>query len=340
MATQVATSVSKVRVMKAVVQDSYGGPNRLRMEEVATPALAADQVLVRVHASSVNMGDRLVMRGVPYIMRVAGGSLGFGFRGPKPAVRGFDVAGTVEAVGERVTRLRPGDEVYGEWPGSFAEVLLAPETALDRKPANLTFAQAGTMPIAGITALQGVRDHADAAPGRQILVNGASGGVGHFAVQIAKALGAEVTGVASGKNAEMVRTLGADHVIDYAAEDFTEGRHRYDAILDLVGNHAPARCRQALTPTGTLILSYVGSNQWVGPMGRILAAVLTSPFSSQKTRSFNAHTNPDDLAVLRELAEAGKLTPYMDRTFSLAEAADAMRYAESGQHRGKVAITI
>ena len=249
------------------------------------------------------------------------------------------MAGTVEAVGERVTRLRPGDEVYGEWPGSFAEVLLAPETALDGKPANLTFAQAGTMPIAGITALQGVRDHADAAPGRQILVNGASGGVGHFAVQIAKALGAEVTGVASGKNAEMVRTLGADHVIDYAAEDFTEGRHRYDAILDLVGNHAPAQCRQALTPTGTLDPFLCWQQPWVGPMGRILAAALRHRSAARRPDVQRPHQSRRP-RVLRELAEAGKLTPYMDRTFSLAEAADAMRYLESGQHRGKVAITI
>ena len=326
--------------MQAVVQDVYGGPDRLRLSEVEAPTLAADSVLVRVHASSVNMADRLSMRGMPYIMRVVGGSLGFGFRGPQPAVRGMDVAGTVEAVGDGVSRLRVGDEVYGESARSFAELLRAPEGVLGLKPANLTFEQAAAMPVAAITALKGIRDHARAAPGRQILVNGASGGVGHFAVQIAKALGAEVTGVASTRNASMVRSLGADHVIDYAAADFTDGGPRYDVILDLVGNHAPARICRALRPNGILVLSYVGPNRWVGPLARILGATLTSRFRDRKTVAFTASTNAEDLGVLKALAEAGQLAPAIDRTFPLSGATDAISYLESGQHRGKVVISI
>jgi NADPH:quinone reductase-like Zn-dependent oxidoreductase len=329
-----------VSTMQAVVQGMYGGPDRLRLSEVGAPTLAADSVLVRVHASSVNMADRLSMRGMPYIMRGVGGGLGFGLRGPKPAVRGMDVAGTVEAVGHGVSRLRVGDEVYGESAGSFAELLCAPERVLGLKPSNLTFEQAAAMPMAAITALQGIRDHARAAPGRHILVNGASGGVGHFAVQIAKALGAEVTGVASTRNAAMVRSLGADHVIDYTVADCTEGEPRYDAILDLVGNHAPARLRRALRPNGILVLSYVGPNRWVGPLARILGAGLTSRVRDKKTVSFTAATNPEDLGVLRALAETGQLAPVIDRTFPLSEAPDAMRYLESGRHRGKVVISI
>lgn len=326
--------------MQAMVQGVYGGPDRLRLSEVEAPTLAADSVLVRVHASSVNMADRLSMRGMPYIMRVVGGSLGFGLRGPKPTVRGIDVAGTVEAVGDGVSRLRVGDEVYGESAGSFAELLRAPERVLGLKPSNLTFEQAAAMPVAAITALQGIRDHARAAPGRHILINGASGGVGHFAVQIARALGAEVTGVASTRNAAMVRSLGADHVIDYTVADFTDGGPRYDAILDLVGNHAPARMHRALRQNGILVLSYVSPNRWVGPMARILSAKVMSRFRDKKTVSFTATTNPDDLAVLKALAEAGQLTPVIDRTFPLSEAADAIGYLESRRHRGKVVISI
>jgi NADPH:quinone reductase-like Zn-dependent oxidoreductase len=339
MASRDAIRVRSASTMQAVVQSAYGGPDRLRLSEVEAPTLAADSVLVRVHASSVNMADRLSMRGMPYIMRVVGGSLGFGLRGPKPAVRGMDVAGTVEAVGDGVSRLRVGDEVYGESAGSFAELLRAPERVLGLKPSNLTFEQAAAMPLAAITALQGIRDHARAAPGRHILVNGASGGVGHFAVQIAKALGAEVTGVASTRNAALVRSLGADHVIDYTVADFTDGGPRYDAILDLVGNHAPARIRRALRPNGILVLSYVGPNRWVGPLARILGATLTSRFQDKKTVSFTASTNPEDLAVLKALAEVGQLAPVIDRTFPLSEAADAIGYLESGRHRGKVVIS-
>ena len=340
MAPRDAIRVTSASTMQAVVQGAYGGPDRLRLSEVAAPTLAADSVLVRVHASSVNMADRLSMRGMPYIMRVVGGSLGFGMRGPKSAVRGMDVAGTVEAVGDGVSRLRVGDEVYGESAGSFAELLVAPERVLGLKPSNLSFEQAAAMPMAAITALQGIRDHARAAPGRHILVNGASGGVGHLAVQIAKALGAEVTGVASTRNAALVRSLGADHVIDYTVADFTDGGPRYDAILDLVGNHAPSRIRRALRPNGTLVLSYVGPNRWVGPLARILGATLTSRFRDDKTVSFTAATNPEDLAALKSLAEAGQLAPVIDRTFALSEAADAIGYLESGRHRGKVVISI
>lgn len=339
-ATPVADRVRSARTMRAVVQGVYGGPDRLRLSEVEAPALAADSVLVRMHASSVNMADRLIMRGMPYIMRVVGGSLGFGVRGPKPAVRGTDVAGTVEAVGDGVSRLRVGDEVYGESAGSFAELLRAPERVLGLKPSNLTFEQAAAMPVAAITALQGIRDHARAAPGRHVLVNGASGGVGHFAVQIAKALGAEVTGVASTRNVAMVRSLGADHVIDYSVADFTDAGPRYDAILDLVGNLAPARIRRALRPNGVLVLSYVGPNRWVGPLARIMSAKLTSRFQDEKVVAFTAITNSEDLAALKALAEAGQLAPVIDRTFALSEATEAISYLESGRHRGKVVISI
>jgi NADPH:quinone reductase-like Zn-dependent oxidoreductase len=340
MTTQIATGALGASTMKAIVQRAYGGPEQLRLQEVAAPALEADGVLVRVHAASVNMADRLIMRGTPYVMRVAGGGLGFGLRGPRPAVRGIDFAGTVAAVGADVTRLRVGDEVYGEAPGSFGEILSVRETALGLKPASFTFEQAAAMPVAGITALQGMRDHAGAAPGRHVLVNGAAGGVGHFAIQIARALGAEVTGVAGRRHGDMVRSLGADHVIDYATEDFTDGSRQYDAILDLVGNHSPARCRQALTPTGTLVLSYVGANRWVGPLGRIVTALLTSRFQSRSTVSFTAETNPEDLAVLSQLGETGLVTPLIDRVFGLGEAAEAIGYLEAGRHRGKVVITI
>jgi NADPH:quinone reductase-like Zn-dependent oxidoreductase len=339
-ATPVADRVRSARTMRAVVQGVYGGPDRLRLSEVEAPALAADSVLVRMHASSVNMADRLIMRGMPYIMRVVGGSLGFGVRGPKPAVRGTDVAGTVEAVGDGVSRLRVGDEVYGESAGSFAELLRAPEGVLGLKPSNLTFEEAAAMPVAAITALQGIRDHARAAPGRHVLVNGASGGVGHFAVQIAKALGAEVTGVASTRNVAMVRSLGADHVIDYSVADFTDAGPRYDAILDLVGNLAPARIRRALRPNGVLVLSYVGPNRWVGPLARIMSAKLTSRFQDEKVVAFTAITNSEDLAALKALAEAGQLAPVIDRTFALSEATEAISYLESGRHRGKVVISI
>ena len=339
-ATPVADRVRSARTMRAVVQGFYGGPDRLRLSEVEAPALAADSVLVRMHASSVNMADRLIMRGMPYIMRVVGGSLGFGVRGPKPAVRGTDVAGTVEAVGDGVSRLRVGDEVYGESAGSFAELLRAPERVLGLKPSNLTFEEAAAMPVAAITALQGIRDHARTAPGRHVLVNGASGGVGHFAVQIAKALGAEVTGVASTRNVAMVRSLGADHVIDYSVADFTDAGPRYDAILDLVGNLAPARIRRALRPNGVLVLSYVGPNRWVGPLARIMSAKLTSRFQDEKVVAFTAITNSEDLAALKALAEAGQLAPVIDRTFALSEATEAISYLESGRHRGKVVISI
>jgi NADPH:quinone reductase-like Zn-dependent oxidoreductase len=299
-----------------------------------------DEVLVHVHAASVNTADWRVMRGLPYIMRGIGSGLGFGMRKPKHTVLGRDMAGQVEAVGKDVTQLQPGDEVYGEIPGAFAEYLSASESALAPKPADLTFEQAAAMPIAAVTALQGLRDHGRIQPGQMVLINGASGGVGTFAVQIAKAFGGKVTGVCSTGNVEMVRSIGADQVVDYTQEDFTQRGERYDLFLDLVGNHSFSDCRRALTPRGRLILSYGGSGRWIGPIGQILGARAVSPFVSQTMLNFTARTTKEDLVALKELAEDGEVTPVIDRTYPLSETAEAIRYIEEGHTRGKVVITV
>src|SRR5512140_288956 len=268
--------------MKAIAQDRYGAPDALELREVDRPVVGDDDVLVRVEAASANPYDLHFMRGLPYVVRVAGSRAGFGFRGPKPRIRGRDLAGRVEAVGSKVTQLRPGDDVYGVGQGTFAGYARASERELSPKPADLTFAQAAAMPVAGVTALRAIRDHGRVQPGQTVLINGAAGGVGTFAVQIAKAFGADVTGVCSARNAEMIRSIGADHVIDYAAEDFTRGPKRYDLILDLVGNHSVSACRRALEPNGTLLLSHGGRSRWFGPLGQILSALVLSRFASQK----------------------------------------------------------
>jgi NADPH:quinone reductase-like Zn-dependent oxidoreductase len=326
--------------MKAIAQDRYGAPDVLELRELDKPIVGDDDVLVRVHAASANPYDWHFMRGLPYIVRAVGSRAGFGLRGPKRPVRGRDVAGEVEAVGKRVTHLRPGDEVYGVGHGTFAEYLRASEGDLALKPANLTFVQAAAMPVAAVTALRALRDHGQVHPGQTVLINGAAGGVGTFAVQIAKAFGADVTGVCSTRNLEMVRSIGADHVIDYTAEDFTRGPKRYDLILDLVGNHSVSACRRALEPTGMLLLSHGGRSNWIGPMGQILRALVVSRFVGQKLLAFTAHVTKEDLVVLKELAEGGKVTPVIDRTYPLSESPDAMRHLEAGHARGKVVITV
>jgi NADPH:quinone reductase-like Zn-dependent oxidoreductase len=322
--------------MQAIVQHSYGAAAALRLESIETPRINDDEVLVRVHAAAINHADWGIMTGRPYLLRLA-----FGLRRPRVEVRGRDLAGTVEAVGRDVTRFRPGDEVYGEIDsGSFAPYARAPDALLDVKPTNLTFEQAAAVPLAGVTALQGLRDIAAVKPGDSVLINGASGGVGTFAVQIAKALGAEVTGVCSTRNLDLARSLGADHVIDYTEEDFTRSGRRYDLIFDLVGNHALSACRRCLTPAGTLVLSSGRGGRVLGPIGRITRAFMLSPFVSQTMRPLLAASNPERLAALTALIEAGKLTPAIDRTYALSEVPEAMRYFEEEHARAKIVITV
>jgi NADPH:quinone reductase-like Zn-dependent oxidoreductase len=322
--------------MKAIVQDKYGPPDVLELREIATPVVNDDEVLVGVHASSANPADWHFMRGVPYIMRAQSG-LGK----PKNRVLGRDIAGHVEAVGKDVTRFRPGDEVFANVEtGGFAEYACVSEGLVAPKPANLTFEQAAAVPLAALTALQGLRDKGNVQPGQKVLIIGASGGVGTFAVQIAKALGADVTGVCSTRNLEMVRSIGADDVIDYTETDFTQSGQKYDLILQLAGTRSPSDCRRALTPKGTLVLSSGESDgRWIGPMSRMIKAFVLSPFVGQKLGAFLAKPTQEDLQFLKELVEAGKVKPVIDRTYPLSEAHDAIRYLEEGHARGKVVIT-
>jgi NADPH:quinone reductase-like Zn-dependent oxidoreductase len=333
--TRSATATS-TRTMKAIVQRAYGTPDALTLEDVEVPRIAADEVLIRVRAASVNHADWVMTCGRPLIGRLA-----FGLRRPRQAVRGRDVAGTVEAVGASVTRFAPGDEVYAEVDtGSFAEYARAAESLVSTKPANLDFERAATVPLAGRTALQGLRDGGRVQPGQRVLVNGASGGVGTFAVQIAKALGAEVTGVCSARNAALVSSLGADHVVDYEREDFTAGSGRYDVIFDLIGNHPLTALRRSLTPGGTLVLSSGTGGRVFGPMGRILRALLLSPFVGQNLRIFAPTRGAVSLDALRELIESGAVTPAVDRVYPLAETAEAVRYFVEEHARGKIVITV
>ncbi len=333
--TTQATGTS-ARTMKAIVQHAYGSADVLQLEDVALPAVGDHDVLVRVQAASVNHADWVYTSGTPLIARLA-----FGMRTPKQPVRGKDVAGRVASVGRNVTGFRPGDEVYAEVEaGSFAEYVSVPQNLLAIKPHNLTFEQAATVPLAARTALQGLRDAGKVKPGHKVLINGASGGVGTFAVQIAKALGAEVTGVCSTRNAELVASLGADYVVDYTQADFTTSAQRYDVIFDLIGNHPLGRLRQALTRTGTLVLSSGTGGRLLGPMGRILRALLLSPFVSQKLPIFSATLSTDDLDAVRQLIESGTVTPVIDRTFLLEEAPAAIRYFVEEHARGKIVITV
>ncbi|MFJ7967806.1 NAD(P)-dependent alcohol dehydrogenase [Streptomyces sp. NPDC096324] len=324
--------------MKAIAHDRYGSPDVLELREVDTPTVADHEVLVRVHAASVNARDWHLMRGDPYLARLA-----LGLSGPKTKIRGTDFAGRVEAVGKAVRRFRPGDEVFGEVDGAFAEYVCARDDVLEPKPAALSFEQAAALPLAGNTALMGLRDLGQVASGHEVLINGASGGVGTFAVQIAKAFGAEVTGVCSARNAELVRSLGADHVIDYAREDFTRNGRRYDVVFDLVGNHSLAEFRRALKPTGTLVLSGGGvfeGGSVVGPMALLVKGQVMSRFARHRLFVLTATPSKENLATLRELADSKKLTPVIDRTYPLSEAPEAIRYLEGEHARSKVVITV
>jgi NADPH:quinone reductase-like Zn-dependent oxidoreductase len=328
--------------MKAFVQSGYGSPDALRPASLTKPAPAPGEVLVRVRAAGVNPYDWHLVRGTPYIARLMGNRLGFGLRGPKHVIRGFDLAGEVEAVGDRVTGFKPGDEVFGwsERDGAFAECVSVSQEWLAPMPDNLTFEQAAAIPLAGLTALQALRDHGRVEKNQKVLVNGASGGVGLLAVQIAKSMGAHVTGVCSARNLELVRTHGADHVIDYTTEDFTRGSDRYDLIIDAAASRSLRECRRVLRTGGTHVDFAFPGGRWVGGFGRMLTGALSSLFTSQKVRNFVADGNKQDLLILRELAESGELIPVIDRTYSLDEVPDAIRYVESGHARGKVVVTV
>ena len=335
-ATQVPGGVT---TMTAIVHDKYGTEPEdvLRLSQVDRPTAGDGEVLVRVHAASVDRGTWHIIAGLPYPIRLAG----FGLRKPKYLNPGRSLAGTVEAVGNEVTGFAPGDEVYGICDGSFAEYVRVQTDKLAPKPSNLSFEQAAAVPISALTALQGVRDHGKVQPGQQVLIIGASGGVGSFAVQIAKAYGAEVTGVCSTAKVDLVWTIGADHVVDYTREDFADGEHRYDVILDIGGNASLARLRRALTPKGRLVI--VGGEtdgRWLGGSDRQIRALLLSPFVSQKLGTFVASENSSDLNVLRELIEAGEIKPAIDRTYPLSEVANAIRHLVEGLTRGKTVITV
>jgi NADPH:quinone reductase-like Zn-dependent oxidoreductase len=331
--------------MKAIAQDRYGSPDALSFRAVDTPMAADDEVLVQVHATAVNAYDWHIMRGDPYVARLMFPAA-CGFRAPKNKIRGRDFAGRVEAVGKNVTRFRPGDEVYGDLGhanGAFAEYVCVLDNLVEPKPANLTFEQAAAVPLAGNTALMGLRDVAQVQPGQRILINGASGGVGTFAVQIAKSFGAEVTGVCSTRNVDLVRSIGADHVIDYTQQDFARSGQQYDAVFDLVGNRSLADCRRALTPTGTLVLSGGGDSRGgsvVGPVGLLIRSQLLAPFVRHRLLKLTQVPSRQNLATLRELIESGDVTPVIDRTYPLSEAAEAIRYLEVQHARAKVVITV
>ena len=321
--------------MRAIVQHRYGPPSVLETSEVALPAPGRGEVLVRVGAASIHPGDYFVMSGQPYLVRLA-----FGLRRPRHGIPGMDLAGVVSAVGKDVTALRPGDDVFG-WStaGALAEYVCVPAGNLAPIPANVSVTQAATVATSAMTALQALRKIANVQPGQTVLITGASGGVGSFAVQIAKALGAEVTGVCSTRNIDMVRSLGADHVLDYAETDFTSAEQRYDVIFDNV--EAPlAAARRALTPTGILIPNSGRGGRWLGPIPRIIKARVLSMFSRQHLRPFTSIGKRQDLLTLGDMLSTGQVTPVIDRTYPLDEAAEALRYVGAGHTRGKVVVAI
>ena len=326
--------------MKAIVYHNYGSPDVLKCEELEKPTAGDDEVLIQVRAASVNPLDWHFVRGIPYFLRMMAG-----LSKPKNTRLGADVAGKVEAVGRNVTQFKPGDEVFGTSRGAFAEYVCSHENKLALKPAHLTFEQAAAVPVAAITALQGLRDKGRIQPGQKVLINGAAGGVGTFAVQIAKSLGADVTGVCSTRNVDMVRSIGANHVIDYTKEDFAQKGQRYDLILDNVGNRSLSDCRRVMVAKGILVLNGGGSlrqneGSWIGPLAGSIAALVLSPFVSQKLVTILASINKQDLVVLKELMEAKKVTPVIDRCYTLSEVPEAIRYLEEGHARGKVVITM
>ena len=331
--------LAEVETMKAIVQDAYGSTDVLELREIEQPVPTDNEVLVRVHAAGLHRGDWHVMTGLPYLIRFVVPSLGL--RKPKVLVRGMDVAGRVEAIGKDVTRFQPGDAVFGWCDGSFAEYASAPEDQLAAKPANLSFEQAAAVPISGFAALQGLRDVGEVQPGQRVLVIGAAGGVGSFAVQLAKAFGAQVTGMASTSQLDVVRSLGADEVIDYTRQDVTDGTHYWDLILDTAGRRTLSQLRRALTPKGTLVIvGGEGGGRWMGGFLRNLRAPVLSRFVGQRLRMLASKERQEDLQVLRELIEAGKLTPRIGRTYPLREVPEAMRALEAGHTRGKLVITV
>jgi NADPH:quinone reductase-like Zn-dependent oxidoreductase len=321
--------------MKAMYQHKYGSPDELKITDIAKPVPAENEVLVRVHAAGLHVGDCFGVRGRPLLMRMATGI----FK-PKYGVPGFDVSGTVEAVGKQVRRFKPGDEVFGECNGSCAEYVSTGEDKLALKPANLTFAEAAVVPTSALAALHALRDVARIQPGQTILINGASGGVGTFAVQIAKSYGAEVTGVCSTTSGDMVRSIGADHVIDYTEEDFAQGGQRHDFIFDNVENRSLSDCRRALKPNGTLILNSGTGAKGIGLLIRLFKPLVLSPFVRQNLRRYLSVPNHKDLLVLKELIDSGKVVSVIDQRFAFNEVPTAIRYLEKGHTRGKVVVAI
>jgi NADPH:quinone reductase-like Zn-dependent oxidoreductase/FtsP/CotA-like multicopper oxidase with cupredoxin domain len=336
---EATAAASGTDTMWAIVHEEYGHAPEdvLRRDEVSKPTIGDDEVLIRIRAASVDRGTWHIMAGLPYPIRVAG----FGLRKPKYLNPGRSLAGTIESVGQNVTEYKPGDEVYGTCDASFAEYAAGWPARLAPKPSNLSFEQAAAVPVSGLAALQAVRDRARVQAGQKVLIIGASGGVGTFAVQIAKAFGAEVTGVCSTAKSDMVRALGADHVVDYTRDDFADGEHHYDVIVDIGGNRGLSHLRRALTPRGRLVI--VGGEtdgRWLGGIDRQLRATLLSPFVSQKLGSFISSENAEDLTALRELIESGQVTPAIDRTYPLSDVPEAIRYVSEGRARGKVVVAV
>ena len=321
--------------MKAIVYRAYGPPDVLELAEIEQPTAGADEVLIEVRAAAVNPLDWHYVRGSPYFIRLLAG-----LRRPKVTRLGVDVAGRVEAVGVNVRQFKPGDEVFGGCRGAFAEYACASERALVLKPGNVTFEQAAAAPVAAYTALQSLRDHGRLQSGQQVLINGAAGGVGTFAVQIAKTFGTDVTGVCSTRNVDMVRSLGADRVIDYTREDFTKGTQRYDVIFDCAGSRSLSAYRRVLKPKGICVVAAGPDGAWLGPLSRFITALALSPFVSQKLTPFIARIIQADLVILRELILAGKVTPVIDKCYKLSEAGEAIAYLEKGHARGKVIVTL
>lgn len=328
---------ARAKLMKAIVHREYGSADVLKLEVVATPEIGDDDVLVHVDAASVCKGDVHILTGKPYLLRLM-----FGLRRPKHGKFGQDVAGRIEAVGKNVTTLKPGDQVFGQVSlGAFAEYVCAPETKFALKPANLTFEQAAAVPDSGLTALQALRDIGQLQPGQKVLINGASGGVGTFAVQIAKALGAEVTAVCSTRHVGKVRSIGADEVIDYTETDFASRGQRYDVMLDLVGNRSLTDCKRVLKPKGIFVSSAgAPGGDWAGPLIWMIKVVLAGVFAGQKMTPFMVSPRREDLMVLKELVEAGTVTPVIERRYPLEDAADAVRHVAEGHAQGKTVINI
>jgi len=321
--------------MKAIVYQEYGPPEVLRYADVDPPTVGDEDVLIRVRAASLNPLDWHLMRGTPFVMRFRSG-----LKMPNKTQLGVDVAGRVEAIGRLVTRFKPGDEVFGSCEGAFAEFACARESGLVAKPKNVTFEQAAAVPVAGLTALQGLRDKGRLQHGQSVLINGAAGGVGTMAMQLARTMGARVTGVCSARNVDLIRSLGAEQVINYGKADFTRIGEHYDVVFDTIGNYSLIACREVLQPEGTCVIVGGRSGRWVAPLGRVVAAEILSRIVRQKFVAFLAQSRPEDLATLADLMASGKLTPVIDRRYRLAEVPSAIGYLEQGHARGKVVIAI